>query len=42
MVALASRGAFQVGTAQALTFANVEHEGSGLSGVDESPIQIVP
>ena len=39
---LASRGAFQVGTAQALTFANVEHEGAGFSGVDESSIQIMP
>jgi hypothetical protein len=39
---LASRGAFQAGAAQALTFANVEHEGSGFSGVDEVSIQIVP
>ena len=39
--ALASQGAYQAGTAQALTFANVEHEGIGFSGVDESPIQIV-
>jgi hypothetical protein len=38
---LASQGAFQAGTAQALTFANVEHEGIGFSGVDESPVQIV-
>lgn len=39
---LASRGAFQPGTAQALTFANIEHEGTGFSGVDDGPIQIVP
>jgi hypothetical protein len=39
---LASQGAFQAGSAQALTFANVEHEGAGFSGVDESSIQIVP
>jgi hypothetical protein len=38
---LAFQGAYQAGTAQALTFANVEHEGIGFSGVDESPIQIV-
>jgi len=35
------RGAYQAGNAQALTFANVEHAGFGVSGVDESPVQIV-
>jgi hypothetical protein len=39
---VASRGAFQAGTAQALTFANVEHDGSAFSGVDDGPVQIVP
>lgn len=37
----AARGSFQTGTAQALTFANVEHEGVGVAGVDEATIQIV-
>jgi hypothetical protein len=37
----ASRGLYQAGTAQALTFANVEHGGNGISGVDESAVQIV-
>jgi hypothetical protein len=37
----ASRGAYQPGSAQALTFANIEHEGIGTAGVDDGPIQIV-
>jgi hypothetical protein len=37
----AFRGVFQTGDAQALTFADVEHEGMGFSGVDDGPIQIV-
>jgi hypothetical protein len=37
----AARGAYQAGAAQALTFANVEHEGFGVAGVDEGPVQIV-
>jgi hypothetical protein len=37
----ASQGAFQTGSAQALTFADVEHQGQGFSGVDESSVQIV-
>jgi hypothetical protein len=37
----ASRGAYQAGDARALTFANVEHDGIGFSGVDDSPVQIV-
>jgi hypothetical protein len=37
----ASRGVYQAGDAQALTFANVEHEGIGTAGVDDGPIQIV-
>jgi hypothetical protein len=37
----ASQGAYEVGNAQALTFANVEHGGIGFSGVDETPVQIV-
>ena len=37
----ASRGAYQAGSAQALTFANAEHEGFGVSGIDEGPVQIV-
>jgi hypothetical protein len=37
----ASRGVYETGNAQALTFANVEHGGIGFSGVDESPVQIV-
>ena len=36
----AARGAYQVGPAQALTFANVEHEGVGVAGVDEGAVQI--
>jgi hypothetical protein len=36
----AFQGVFQAGAAQALTFADVEHEGTGFSGVDEGPIQI--
>jgi hypothetical protein len=30
----ASRGLYQVGSAQALTFANVEHGGNGFAGVE--------
>jgi hypothetical protein len=37
----AAQGLYQVGTAQALTFANAEHEGIGTSGIDESQVQIV-
>jgi hypothetical protein len=37
----AIQGVFRAGDAQALTFANVEHEGMSFSGVDEGPIQIV-
>lgn len=37
----ASQGVYQAGSAQALTFANVEHGGNGFSGVDESPVSIV-
>ncbi|SRR6266508_3499906 len=37
----ASQGLYQPGAAQALTFANVEFEGNGVSGVDESSVQIV-
>jgi hypothetical protein len=37
----ASQGAFQTGGAQALTFADVEHQGQSFSGVDESSVQIV-
>lgn len=37
----ASRGAYQAGPAQALTFADVEHEGSVFSGVDDGTIEIV-
>lgn len=37
----ASQGVYQPGSAQALTFAFVEHEGNGFSGVDDGPIQIV-
>jgi hypothetical protein len=37
----ASQGVFQLGNAQALTFADVEHEGMSFSGVDDGPIQIV-
>jgi hypothetical protein len=37
----ASQGTFQAGDARALTFAFVEHEGNGFSGVDDSPVQIV-
>lgn len=38
----ASRGVYQTGSAQALTFANIEHEGIGTAGVDDGPIEIVP
>jgi hypothetical protein len=37
----ASRGVYQTGSAQALTFANIEHEGIGTAGVDDGPIEIV-
>jgi hypothetical protein len=37
----ASRGVYQVGNAQALTFADVESEGNVFSGVDDGAIQIV-
>jgi hypothetical protein len=37
----ASKGVYQVGSAQALTFANAEHDGFGVSGIDESTVQIV-
>jgi hypothetical protein len=30
-----------VGSAQALTFANIEHEGIGTAGIDEAAVQIV-
>ena len=37
----ATQGVYQVGTAQALTFANIEHEGIGTAGIDEGAVQIV-
>jgi hypothetical protein len=37
----AARGLYQPGAAQALTFANVSHEGFGVAGVDEGPVQIL-
>jgi hypothetical protein len=37
---VASRGVYRAGGAQALTFAKVEHGGSGFSGVDEQQLQI--
>src|SRR5687767_6352377 len=37
----APQGVYQASSAQALTFANVEHEGIGFSGVDEGPVQIL-
>jgi len=37
----AALGTYQPGSAQALTFANVEHGGNGFSGVDEGAVQIV-
>jgi hypothetical protein len=37
----AGRGVYQVGIAEALTFADVEHGGFAFSGVDQSPVQIV-
>jgi hypothetical protein len=37
----ASQSVYQAGGAQALTFANVEHGGIGVSGVDEQQVQIV-
>jgi hypothetical protein len=39
--AQASQGLYQAGSAQALTFANIEHEGIGTAGVDEGAVQIV-
>jgi hypothetical protein len=36
-----SRGVYQPGSAQALTFANIEHEGTGTAGVDDETVQIV-
>jgi hypothetical protein len=36
-----SRGTYQPGSAQALTFANIEHEGIGTAGVDDETVQIV-
>jgi hypothetical protein len=36
----ASRGTYRAGTAQALTFANVEHEGFGVAGVDEGTVRL--
>lgn len=38
----ASRGAFAEGGAQALTFTYAEHEGVGVFGFDEGPVQLVP
>jgi hypothetical protein len=37
----ASQSVYQAGGAQALTFANVEHGGISVSGVDEQQVQIV-
>jgi hypothetical protein len=37
----ANQGAYQAGAAQALTFANVEHDGIGSAGVDDGTVQIV-
>jgi len=37
----ASQGVYAAGTAQALTFADVEHGGMDFSGVDEAQVQIV-
>ena len=37
----AAQGAYQAGAAQALTFANVEHEGNGFTGVDDEQIEVV-
>ena len=37
----ASRGLYQAGAADALTFADVEHGGMGFSGVDQQQVQIV-
>lgn len=37
----AARGAYQLGSAQALTFANVEHDGISTAGVDDETVQIV-
>jgi hypothetical protein len=39
--AQAFRGAFLPGSARALTFADVEHEGTFFAGVDDSPVTIV-
>jgi hypothetical protein len=37
----AAQGTYQTGAAGALTFANVEHAGTGFSGVDEQQVEIV-
>jgi hypothetical protein len=37
----AFQGAFTTGSARALTFADVEHDGTGFAGVDDSPVTIV-
>jgi hypothetical protein len=37
----ARQGVYQLGSASAGTFANVEHEGNSFSGFDESAVQIV-
>jgi hypothetical protein len=37
----ATQGVYQVGSVQALTFANIEHEGIGTAGIDEAAVQIV-
>ena len=37
----AAQGVYQVGTAQALTLANIEHQGIGTAGIAEGPVQIL-
>jgi hypothetical protein len=37
----ASQGLYRPGSAQALTFANVVHDGLSFAGVDEGPVQLV-
>jgi len=37
----AAQGVYQVGTAQAVTLANIEHEGIGTAGIDEGAVQIL-
>jgi hypothetical protein len=39
--ATAFGGGFTVGAARALTFADVEHDGIGFAGVDDSPVTLV-